>query len=66
MKNETHEPASEECARPGMLDLNDWAVTHAPEVYAVAKYLNSAENFCDLLHAAWIVAGKPELEGRGE
>lgn len=45
--------------RPDILDLNDWAVFHAPDAYAVAKYLTDVDNFYDVLHAAWIAAGRP-------
>jgi len=46
--------------RPDILDLNDWAVMHAPESYAVAKYLDF-DNYRAVLEAAWVASGKPEL-----
>jgi len=61
MANDTATASANNEVGPDMLDLNDWAVIHAPESYAVAKYLNSVEGFYNTLHAAWIAAGKPEI-----
>jgi hypothetical protein len=62
MMKSTYITPKETTAQPDILDLNDWAMVHAPESYAVAKYLNGADAFYDVLHAAWIAAGKPELQ----
>jgi len=46
--------------RPDVLDLNDWAVMHAPASHAVARYLSFA-NYYEVLYAAWVAAGKPDI-----
>ena len=46
---------------PDVLDLNDWAVMHAPASLAVARYLNSFDNYYRVLYAAWHAAGKPDI-----
>lgn len=47
--------------RPDVLDLNDWAVMHAPFSHAAARYLNSYDSYYEVLYAAWVAAGKPDI-----